>query len=630
MCGISGGVFLHSVNAEAAQSSVRSLHRRGPDHQAVQFYDNWFLGHARLSILDLSENGHQPMRSSCGNFSLVFNGEIYNYKALRAELIRLGYSFQSDGDTEVLLNGLKHWGMEILPRLNGFFAFAYFDHVQQICWLARDRMGIKPLWLCSHSGGHFFASEHKALYPMGMGRELNPTAVRCYFRMGYIPGPISVFKNGQQLMPGHWVKLSKSGFEEPKAWWSLPVGMDSEIAPIPSYQTAVQRVRALVEEAVADRLISDVPLGSFLSGGVDSSVVVAVASQRVKGLHTFSIGFKDQPYFDETRYAEQVANRFGTEHTTFSLSNDDLLNQLPGMLAQMDMPFADSSALPVYMLCQETKKHVTVALSGDGGDELFSGYHKHAGEWAVRNDWKKKLLAEVLSPFIKPFAGGRGSAIENKIRQLNKFREGSRLDAFERYRRWAGVVGDRWVEELVLNPGTLDQEKSLLMPLVDGAGILSTDFNGVLAADLQLVLPFDMLTKVDLMSMANSLEVRVPLLDYRLINYVHALPSSYKIDGQRKKKLLIDAFRAELPVEVWQRRKQGFEVPLMPWFRKELKGLLNETLNLEKIKAQKVLNPLAVNMQLNRLNSKNPGELPFILWSLFVWQTWYDKTLIEE
>ena len=170
----------------------------------------------------------------------------------------------------------------MLLYLNGFFAFAYFDHVQQICWLARDRMGIKPVWLCSHSGGHFFASEHKALYPLGMGRELNPTAVRCYFRMGYIPGPISVFKNGQQLMPGHWVKLSKSGFEEPKAWWSLPVGMDSEIAPIPSYQKAVQRVRALVEEAVADRLISDVPLGSFLSGGVDSSVVVAVASQRVK------------------------------------------------------------------------------------------------------------------------------------------------------------------------------------------------------------------------------------------------------------------------------------------------------------------------------------------------------------
>jgi len=630
VCGISGGIFIQEVDKQAAQASVKALHRRGPDHQDVRFFNPWFLGHARLSILDLSANGHQPMLSSCGNFSIVFNGEIYNYKSLRAELLQLGYSFGSDSDTEVLLNGLKHWGMELLPRLNGFFAFAFFDHVQKICFLARDRMGIKPLWLCSNQFGHFFASEHKALNPLGLGPELNPTALRCYFRMGYIPGPISVFKNGQQLMPGHWVKLSEKGFEKPQAWWNLPSTLNSEVDTIPSYQVAASKVRELVEASVTDRLISDVPLGSFLSGGVDSSLVVAVASQKVKQLHTFSIGFKDQPYFDETRFAEQVATRFNTEHTTFSLSNDDLLNHLPGMLDQMDMPFADSSALPVYILCKETRKHVTVALSGDGGDELFSGYHKHAGEWAVRNDWKKKWLSEVLYPFLGGFSGGRGNAFENKIRQLKKFREGSRLDAVERYRSWSGVVDDAWIEELVLDPGSPEQECQLLLPLIDPKGVLHSDFNGFLAADLQMVLPFDMLTKVDLMSMANSLEVRVPLLDYRLINYVHGLPPSYKIDGKRKKKLLIDAFIGELPLEVWNRRKQGFEVPLLPWFKNELNGLLIETLNLEKIHAQKVLNPTAVQIQLNRLDSMKSGELPFILWSLFVWQTWYDKTFFKE
>ena len=215
-----------------------------------------------------------------------------------------------------------------------------------------------------------------------------------------------------------------------------------------------------------------------------------------------------------------------------------------------------------------------------------------------------------------------------QIRQFKKFREGSRLQAFERYRNWAGVVNDFWIEDLVLEPGTLEQEHRLLLPLIDSKGILNTDFNGFLAADLQLVLPFDMLTKVDLMSMANSLEVRVPLLDYRLINYVHSLPPSYKINAKRKKKLLIDAFIEELPKEVWQRRKQGFEVPLLPWFKNELRALLFETLNYEKIQAQKVLNPQAVQSQLNLLDSPNSGELPFILWSLFVWQTWYDKYIV--
>ena len=629
MCGISGGVFIQHVEKQAAHASVQALHRRGPDHQDVRFFDQWFLGHARLSILDLSSNGHQPMASDCGKFSIVFNGEIYNYKTIRGELLQLGYTFSSDSDTEVLLNGLKQWGMDLLPRLNGFFAFAFFDHEKKVCRLARDRMGIKPLWLCSNELGCFFASEHKALYPLGLGMELNPTALRCYFRMGYIPGPISVFKNGKQLMPGHWIDLTENGFEKPQAWWALPAGLNPATDSIPTYKEAVSKVRELVEVAVTDRLISDVPLGSFLSGGVDSSVVVAVASQRAKGLHTFSIGFKDQPYFDETRFAEQVAKRFSTEHTAFSLSNDDLLNHLSGMLAQMDMPFADSSALPVYILCKETRKHVTVALSGDGGDELFSGYHKHSGEWAIRYDWKKKWLAQILHPTLRNLPSGRGNALENKIRQLKKFREGSRFDAVERYRRWAGVVSDDWVEDLVLDAGGKAQEWELLLPLIDSKGLLKSDFNAVLAADLQMVLPFDMLTKVDLMSMANSLEVRVPLLDYRLINYVHALPSEYKIDGKRKKKLLIDAFLPELPPEVWQRRKQGFEVPLLPWFQGELKGLLIDTLNLEKIKAQKVLNYKAVEFQLNRLNTKNTGELPFILWSLLVWQLWYDKTIVK-
>jgi asparagine synthase (glutamine-hydrolysing) len=629
VCGITGGFFKEAINVSAAEASIQSLRLRGPDHQQVAFFENWFLGHARLAIIDLSTAAQQPMSSACGRYSLVYNGEIYNFRRIRTELEALGHSFQTESDTEVLLVGLVQWGKELLPRLNGFFAFAFFDRSRKVCLLGRDRMGIKPLWLCRTEQGCFFGSEHKALRFLGMGPDINPTAVRAYFRMGYIPGPLSIYSNGYQLMPGHWVELSEQGFGQPTAWWSLPETLQEKSSALPSYDEACFQVKKIVEDAVTDRLVSDVPLGSFLSGGVDSSIVVSVAAKRLKGLHTFSIGFKDQPYFDETRHAEHIAKLYGTNHTTFRLSNQDLLSHVPEMLQQLDMPFADSSALPVFILSKETKKHVTVSLSGDGGDELFSGYHKHAGEWAIRNDILKRSLAILAHPLTQKFKGSRSGILGNAIRQINKFHEGSQKSAFDRYRSWAGVVDDAWVDELVLQPDLVERELDVLRPLIDGRGTLELDFNAVLEADLRMVLPFDMLTKVDLMSMANSLEVRVPLLDYRLIQYVQALPSSYKIDGKRKKKLLIDAFKHELPQEIWKRRKQGFEVPLLPWFRGELRGLLKETLDLEKIKTQKILNPDLVARELQRLDSKDPGELHFKLWSLFVWQNWFDKTMSQ-
>lgn len=629
MCGITGGFFKETINVSAAQASIQSLKLRGPDHQHVTFLENWFFGHARLAIIDLSSAAQQPMQSACGRYSLIYNGEIYNFKRIRTELEALGHSFYTESDTEVMLIGLSHWGKDLLPRLNGFFAFAFFDRSRKVCLLSRDRMGIKPLWLCSTEQGYFFGSEHKALRALGMGHDINPIALRTYFRMGYIPGPLSIFSNGQQLMPGHWVELSEHGFGQPTSWWSLPETIEEQSKTLPSYEGACVQVKKLVEDAVTDRLVSDVSLGSFLSGGVDSSIVVSVAAQRVKGLRTFSIGFKDQPYFDETRYAERIAKRYGTDHSSFSLSNEDLLSHVPEMLLQLDMPFADSSALPVYILSKETKKHVTVALSGDGGDELFSGYHKHAGEWAIRNDLIKRSLVALTHSLTKKFNGSRSGKLGNFIRQINKFHEGRQKSAFDRYRAWSGVVDDAWVNEMLLQPGLIEREIDVLRPLVDGRGTLESEFNSVLEADLRLVLPFDMLTKVDLMSMANSLEVRVPLLDYRLVRYVHALPSSFKIDGKRKKKLLIDAFRNEIPQEIWNRRKQGFEVPLLPWFRGELRGLLRETLDIDKIKAQKILNPELVLRELNRLDSKDPGELHFKLWSLFVWQTWFDRTVSE-
>ena len=353
-----------------------------------------------------------------------------------------------------------------------------------------------------------------------------------------------------------------------------------------------------MSESVKKRLIADVPLGAFLSGGIDSSVVVALASQYTKHLNTFSIGYKDHPFFDETRYANLVARRYDTNHTVFSLTNQDFLEHIDSVLGYIDEPFADSSAIPEYILSHHTRKHVTVALSGDGGDEVFAGYNKHAAELKMRHKNFLNNLVTIGSPIWKLLPKSRNNKLTNLFRQLNRFSEGASLNAKERYWRWAGFLTEQQALNL-LTPEVQskidmrafrDQKQNLLCDL-EGRERLE-DF---LATDMKLVLVSDMLVKVDLMSMANSLEVRSPFLDHEVVDFAFSLPTHYKVDKGMKKKIVQDTFRKYLPAELYKRPKQGFEIPLLDWFRKELRSLItDDLLNDRFIDQQRVFNVKAV------------------------------------
>jgi asparagine synthase (glutamine-hydrolysing) len=387
-----------------------------------------------------------------------------------------------------------------------------------------------------------------------------------------------------------------------------------------------------MDEAVRLRLIADVPLGAFLSGGIDSSVIVALAARHTDKLKTFSVGFKDNPFFDETAYAELVAKKYKTEHTVFSLSNDDFLEHLYGVLEYIDEPFADSSALPEFILSFYTRKHVTVALSGDGGDEVFGGYNKHAAEWQMRQGGILNTAVKLGGPLWNVLPKSRHNPLTNKIRQLHRFATVANLSPADRYWQWASFTRAEQVNTL-LHHKIKDQIDAFFYQSVKSQFtnfIKGEDINEVLLADMQLVLPSDMLVKVDLMSMANSLEIRSPFLDQDVVDFAFALPSAYKVDGKMKKKIVQDAFRPLLPSELYNRPKKGFEIPLMSWFKKELWGLIdNELLEEEFIKQQEIFNPDAIRQLKKQLFSSNPGDCHFTIWALIVFQYWWKHHINE-
>lgn len=623
MCGIAGQWSLTAQvpSPELTLRAVQCMRLRGPDAQRELSSGRASLGHARLSILDLSEAAHQPFSDETQRFHLVFNGEIFNFESLRNQLKAEGIQCRTQSDTEVLLHLFLLEGPAMLSKLNGFFAFAVYDKEENSIFLARDRYGVKPLYYTVVDQRLVFASELKALVAMIPPPALDPVSMQLYFRKGYIPGPYTIYQNVHHLMPGHTLRGKGDLLFAPEPWYQFP-DPNHSLQPLPSYEEASRTVRSLVADAVKLRMVADVPVGAFLSGGVDSSVVVACAAPLNPQLHTFSIGYADEPFFDETRFAEAVAKHFGTQHTSFQLTNDDLLSALDDVLDYLDQPFADSSALPVHILSRKTRKNVTVALSGDGGDELFSGYHKHMGEFLIRQGGWKMSLARGLAPLTTFLPASRQHWLGNKVRQLQKLARVQQLGPRERYRQLAGVTDDAWISRLLTHPGNEDSAR--LQPFLSGITDTGT-MNQVLEADMRLVLPFDMLTKVDLMSMANSLEVRSPLLDYRLVDFVGQLPESYKIDRHRKKKLLIDAFKADIPEVVYNRPKHGFEVPLLKWFRGPLKSRITTLLNDETLFPSAWFNRAALDEVLRALDGSQPKEVSFKIWSLLVWAHWYQK-----
>ncbi len=634
MCGITGiyafneiGRF-HMINLAAA---TEKLSKRGPDFGRSTSVHRAGLGHRRLSIIDTSASGNQPMKDTSERYTIVFNGEIYNYRELRKELEQQGVNFQSESDTEVLLQLYIHEDKACLDKLNGFFAFAIYDEQRDHLFIARDRLGIKPLLYYADEDKVIFASEMKSLLAYGIEKELDTNSLYQYLQFNYTPAPNTMLKSVQKLLPGHYLEVSKAS--EPRLqggqYYQIPFDENHLNSEKLTYEQQQKRLLELMEASVQKRLVADVPLGAFLSGGIDSSVITALASRHVDKLNTFSIGYRDEPYFDETKYAKLVAEKYQTNHTVFSLRNYDLYSHLFEILDHIDEPFADSSAIPVYILSKETKKKVTVALSGDGADEVFSGYNKHQAAWRAMHPGVVEKMVSGLGSLWKSLPKSRNNPLTNKVRQLERFAEGIELNPKERYLKWATYINNEEAAT-ILSSNVLEnlafeihEERiaKLLQHIDDGHETL----NQWLYTDVHLVLPNDMLTKVDLMSMAHGLEIRVPFLDHQVVEFAFGLPEDSKINRQMKKRIVQDTFRDLLPTELYRRPKHGFEVPLLGWFRNELRSTIEELLSDAFITEQDVFDVEGVKQLRQKLFSKDPGDVHATVWALIVFQHWWKQ-----
>lgn len=576
MCGIAGSVSRSGerVNEQVLVAMRDAQRHRGPDDAGLYLGEGVGLGHRRLSIIDLG-HGHQPLLDEAQGLALVYNGELYNFRELRKELEALGRTFQTQCDTEVVLRAWQHWGEACLPRLRGMFAFALWDMRARRLFLARDPLGIKPLhYGFTTHGDLVFASELKGLlaHP-DVGRELDPQALEDYLAFGYVPDPKCIFRRLFKLPPGHWLSW-RAGEPAPvlHQYWDVP------FAPVSGMTAddATAELRRLLDGAVKSQMVADVPLGAFLSGGVDSSAVVASMRRVSDGdVNTCAIGF-DHAAFDETRYAREVAQHLGTTHFEERVDSDDydLLDTLAGIY---DEPFADSSALPTYRVCQLARRHVTVALSGDGGDENFAGYRRyrmHAAESGVR--------ACVPMTLRRPLFGALGRVYPKADWAPRPLRAKTTLQALARddvAAYFESVTTTAAALRHALHSDAFERELQGYDPLSvfrAHAAHAPTDDPLSLAQylDYKTWLPGDILTKVDRASMAHSLEVRVPVLDQTLVEWASRLPPDLKLRHGEGKFIFKKMLEPDLPRDVLYRPKMGFSVPLAAWFRGPLRARL--------------------------------------------------------
>jgi asparagine synthase (glutamine-hydrolysing) len=574
MCGITGIFDLRGRREIDRDTIVRmneSQHHRGPDEVGLHIEPGIGLGHRRLSIIDLS-TGQQPLYNADGSVCIVFNGEVYNYRELIAELGALGYAFRTKSDTEAIVHAWEAWGEDCVTRLRGMFAFAIWDRNRETLFLARDRLGVKPLhYAVLGDGTVLFGSELKSLLAYrGMPRDIDPCAVEEYFALGYVAEPRTIFRAARKLPPAHTLTLRRGGPPtEPRRYWNVRFSCAERIG----IEDAVTELQRRLAESVRLRMIAEVPLGAFLSGGVDSSAVVAtMASLSATPVETCSIAFSD-PAFDESRYAQKVADRYATRHNVDAVESDDF--DLIDTLARVyDEPFADSSAIPTYRVCELARRHVTVALSGDGGDESFAGYRRyrlHLAEERMRSvlplglrrslfgalgraypklDWAPRMLRAKTT-----FESLARDSVEAYLGSVSVIREPLRVKLYSsRFR--AELAGYRAREVFARHARDADTD--------DPLGLIQY-------LDLQTYLVGDINTKVDRASMAHSLEVREPLMDHPLIEWLATLPSSLKLRSREGKFLLKKAMEPYLPHDVLYRPKMGFAVPLARWFRGPLR-----------------------------------------------------------
>ncbi len=629
MCGICGFIDNRADGAcgeEVLREMNRRLSHRGPDDEGTYLarsprVGTVGLGHRRLKIIDLSAAGRQPMANEDGSIRLVLNGEIYNYRQLRALLQEKGHVFSSETDTETLVHLYEEEGTGLLQRLRGMFAFALWDEKKQLLLLARDRIGKKPLVYAQDGRFFCFASELNSLMAAATGRpQMEMPALDDYLSFGYIPAPLTIYKGIRKLPPGHFLIL-RDGRMSLERYWRLQYGPKRRI----SEEDAAQETLRLLEESVRVRLNSDVPLGAFLSGGIDSSAVVALMSRAGAGqVKTFSIGFGDADY-DELKFARLIARRYGTDHHEFTV-RPNALGIIDELVTRYGEPFADSSCIPTYYVSEMTRRSVTVALNGDGGDELFAGYDRY----------RAMLIAQKL--FEYPHAlRSRLRALErllpdspnprSRLRRAKRFLQAAFMPEAKRYCRWLGIFTPEQRHSLYLTRDSSLYEKDRAADLITALlGEANTEalLDRILYTDSLLYLPFDLLVKVDIASMTHALEARSPFLDQELIEFVARLPADYKLRGSTSKYLLKKALHPHLPGPILSRGKMGFGVPLGRWFRGELRDFVKDNLCCAQTRITSFLNAEEIDRIVHEHIVLNKDR-SYQIWSLLMLELWHRR-----
>lgn len=629
MCGIAGVVRFDGepVASAALTRSCRRMRHRGPDHTGVTIHpDNPSTGLAavRLAVIDPSPACDQPATWGAGRYTLVFNGAVYNFRELRHELFALGDRFHTDGDTEVIAAACARWGTEALRRFNGMWALAFCDHETRRGFVARDRYGVKPLVYSLDALRLAFASEIAALRELDEFDEtIDEDALTEHLVFGFLSAPRTMEMGARRLPPGHLIHFDERGASEPARYYQLPTTA-GEIVP---YTEACRRVRRLLGEAVVRRCVADVPLGAFLSGGLDSTIVVShLAAARGSAIDTFSLGFRGQQAFDETEYARIAARRFGTNHHELRVSLDDMSAELPALLDHLPEPVGDSSILPTAMISRFARQWVTVALSGDAGDELFGGYWRYLGHRALAAylRWPAPFR-RAFEPLLRRLGSGKSSALGQRARQYQKLIRTASDSAIARHFAWSRILSPEH-DDLFRNPrvpGALQSETvEAARAMVSRAARPGDDLADILLVDLQHQLPSDMLTKVDLASMRHSLEVRAPFLDPELVEWAATLPSSYKVLRGLRKRILVDAYRGHVPDEILDRSKRGFEAPIGELLRGPSRSLYRDTVTravVESFPSLSYAGLLRLETEHERRTADH-GDVLFAMLSLCWWR----------
>jgi len=624
MCGIAGA-FAQAHGAPAPgrdllEAMAAAMVHRGPDDDGFLTAPGIGLAMRRLSIIDL-ETGKQPATNESGHIHAILNGEIYNYRELRDELIGKGHEFRTQSDTEVLVHGYEEEGVDFLQRLNGMFGLAIWDANAERLVIARDRMGIKPLYYARRGDWLLFASEMKVLlaHP-ALGCEIDPTALDLYLALGYVPAPYSILKGVRKLEPGHRIVATRDRVTVER-WWALPNERLDKAPP-----DAAERVRALLASAVRRRCIADVPLGAFLSGGIDSSAIVGLMRETGQDpVRTFSIGFEDKSY-DETEYAREIARRFQTDHVEKQIGPDSW--KLTGRLArQLDEPFADTSLYPTFLVSELAREHVTVVLSGDGGDELFGGYHAYRAQEIDRVYHRvprilRRMVARGLLA-LRPTRKKRGF-----INSAQRFVHGSSLPEALGHMRWM-LHADEEKLALLRGPnlsGAATGALERMVAEIHARASALSPMERAMYVDMHLWLPDDILTKVDRMSMAVSLEARTPFLDHELVEYVARLPEAVRVHGGRTKIILRKCLEDLLPEHIIQKPKEGFSIPMKNWLRNELREEAEAKFDPRRLARHDFFDAEGVRGLWDE-HQAGQANHAHVLFALLMFESWYEEVV---